>query len=325
MWTTYVHQRPGRSVYKMLPVQLVDEQAAEFALQVAAAAAAPAHADVTSHLASIEADVAKHAALLASSSKGVKALEQKAAASRAAAEAKRSEADACKDKGAKAQLIEDADAAEAEAAEHEAESLAAQSACTELVEKHDAAKAAMRLLHVQLTSQLIIDEGRAETSAFRAVFAETDAGLSQVLADDVRFGQQTRRFERQAQRAEEKADLIALRDMVDPDFYKDEYVAFNFHTRPGKDLLAGSCPPFFGDPAPPPSFQRPEHTAPLPADQRLHRIAAFSPEDRVTLDHGTARAASVAIHQVQLGDKAMPPGPLRGAKPHEAVGRLPPA
>lgn len=275
--------------------------------------------EMTSALAALEATAAELGAQSTAEASTLRRLSQKAADALAIAEAKRAEASGTKDKAAKVQLEEEAEAEDAKAAELEAERAAAEAKHEEVESKYQEARVALQTLHIKLTSEKLIDEGRSETTAFREIFSEVDAGISQVLSDHARFGGEMRRLERETKRAEEKEELLALRDLVDPDFYKDEYVAYHIHTRPGKDMRIGSCPPFFGDPKPTPGFKRPEHTAPPPYGKGLFSIAAHRVCDRVTLDAGTPRAASVAIHRIEFGDKALPPGPLQPNKAHEAV------
>ena len=225
-----------------------------------------------------------------------------------------------KDKAAKAAAQEAAAAAEAEVARLEPLHEEAEAIYSEVNRKYESAVAQLRAEHTRFSTAALYDETRAATTHFRSVVAETDASVSQCLLEERRLGAEARRVEQQAQRAEDKAELLALRDMVDPEFYKDEYVAAVHHDMHGRPMLAGvTGKALFGDPKPVPNHPNPEHTPPLPSHQRLHRIAKFSGEDKVTLDAGTRKAASVAIARIELGDKAMHPAKLQGDAPHEAV------
>ena len=235
-----------------------------------------------------------------------------AAAAAATAEKAVSEADACKDKNAKTTLVTEAEAAEAAAAHAEAARAEAAAAHAETQLRDEEVRRAMRRQHTMLASEMLLDETQTTRAAFGSILAETGGVITEALVDHERYGADMRRFEASQLLAEAMEEERAVRDRLDPTYERDcarAIVDGDLHGRPIRAGIGGIG--LFGQPPPTGKLRLlPEPSAPLPRHVKLSRVAKYCGEDRVVVDKGTQRAASVRIRAVELGDRALPPRPI---------------
>ena len=238
----------------------------------------------------------------------------------AAAEEAREAADTCKDKAAKEEAVEAAEKAEslaeqttAEAAEAEEASRSADANIAELARE-------LRKQHVRATADALIDEARATATANKEVCDETWRQIDQAKVDDAQYGPEMRRLEAKAAREEEALEQLELRDLIDPDFYRDEWTAcHNPELMHGHGDLrgVGSGIDYFGPAPRVKGFKYPQETPPLPYGKGLRSVAKYKGTDRLVLDPKTGNERVVSIRRIELGDAAQGPGPLKAV--HEAV------
>ena len=243
---------------------------------------------------------------------------QKSSSATRKAAAAREEADGCKDKTAKDALVEAAEAAEATAASASGAEEMAIAALEQASERLRKLTKELKGLYMRYAAESIASEGRANQSLHEAVITQVGEQIKKSLEDDATVGAARRRLERRERGKEAKADLIDLRDRVDPHFYRDLEVASTNPTHlHGGDLKVGGPIAYFGDPPKVPGKHYPTPTPPLPNGVGLRSIAKYKPKDDLVLDKGTPNEQACHIRTMELGDRTMPPGPLR--MEHEVV------
>lgn len=235
----------------------------------------------------------------------------------AMAEEARTVADTTKDKAVKAAVEEAADAAEAEAAEAVSAQEEAQSALQAAEAALKRSVQQLRAEHNDLTAKALLDEARDMRGVYKDVRREAVSQMEEAQRDYIRIGMEVQRMERRQLRKEVAAEELALRDLVDPDFYRDLQTMIDRHPLHDREIKVGIGAQVFGDAPRIKGFPYPTHTPPLTRHQRLHKIAKYTAEDALVLDAHTERETAVHIRRTEMGDRALKPGPL--GKMHEAV------
>lgn len=252
----------------------------------------------------------------------------RAAQAAAALEDARARADSTKDKVAKEAALEEAETAEgvatgaaAEVADAEVASQAADANVVDLTLQ-------LRRAHMRFTADNLVDEARETAQTYKEVIGDTGRMMDQASAEHAQIGSELLRRERMALREEAAQELVALRDLVDPDFYRDLKLCDELPLHAG-DLKAGESNGggLFGEPPKVPGFKYPQPTPPLPHGKGLRSVAKYKGTERLVLDAKTANEREVSIRRVELGDatQAVCSPPLSNLPAHPGFGGFGPA